>query len=215
MADGNKRVASLTDTEALALFKQPLALFGSPECPITQLPQQFCQPAEALAAYDAFKAKSDAALPGDSKQVVSDRAAQRKLFNGTMGDLVDTIELAARKDPTLPVKFGIDALGQGKGKTASKMAALLVPVLALKAFDREQGAAQCKVHGGARKPTEVSVAYDDPTNEANWQHFDSFFTSAFWLRGLTSGRRAYLRGRYIFGQDKKGSWSEMASIMVP
>ena len=201
-------MALLTDTEALALFKQPLSLFGSPECPIAQLPQQFCQPAEALAVYDAFKAKSDAALPGDSKQAISDRAAQRKIFNGTMGDLVDTIELAARKHPTLPVKSGIDALAQGRGKTASRMAALLaVPILALKSFDREKGAAQCTVHGGTRKPTEVSVAYDDPTNEANWQHLDSFFNSDFWLRGLTSGRRAYVRGRYIFSQDKKGSWS--------
>jgi hypothetical protein len=216
MADGTQKMASLTDSEGLAVGRQMVTVYSSTECPLTPLPEPFIQPAEAVAAYDTYKKIADAAHPSDSTQVVKQRAAQRKLFDAVMGSLVDLIELGARKDSSLPAKFGIDALAKHKAKSVNKMGVLLaIPLLVLKTFDKERGSAHCKVQGGARKAIEIYFTYDDPSNEANWQHFDSFVNATFWMRGLTSGHRAYVRARFIFAQGKKGPWSEITSIMVP
>jgi len=213
---GKKLLASLTDAERLAVMKPTVTLLNSEECPIGAIPPQFVQPPEALAAWDTFKTVTEAAHPSDSKLIVIQRNEQRKAFDQTMGDMIDFILLASRRDPSLTVKFGLDSLGQTKSTSSHKMAQLLaIPLLILQAIDKEPGIVHCRVRGGVRGGIEIFIAYDDPTNEANWQRFDSFFNGGFVLPGLTSGRRAYMRGRYVFSQGKKGPWSEMVSIMVP
>ena len=212
---GKYYLASLSDAEALSVVKPGVTLYNSPGSPIQAVPEQFSQPSEVLAAYDAFKGMSDAASPGDGKQVVNERNAQRQVFNETMGNFMDFVTLAARKDPSLPAKFSM-AFGQGKSKPVSKTAQLLaVPQLLLQAIDKEPGTVRCKVRGGVKKGIEINNAYEDPSNESNWSHLDTYVNGAFAMTGLSSGRRAFIRGRYIFSQGKKGPWSEMASIMVP
>ena len=213
---GKYFLGSLTDTEALSLVKPAVMLYNSPGAPIQSVPEQFSQPPEVLAAYDTFKGMCDAASPGDSKQVVNERNAQRQVFNETMGNFVDFVTLASRKDPSLPAKFGLAFVGQGKSKTVSKMAQLLaIPLLILQAIDKEHGTVWCRVRGGVKKGIEIQYAYDDPSNESNWSHLDSYVNGFFGMTGLFSGRRAFIRGRYIFNEGKKGPWSEMVSIMVP
>jgi hypothetical protein len=209
-------VAAFSDSEALAALKPGVALYNSPDSPIQSIPEQFSQPSEVQAAYDAFKSVNDAATPNDGKQAVRERNAQRQVFNEKMGNFIDFVALAARKDPSMLAKFGFTFLGQGKSKQATKMAQLLAyPLLILQAIDKDPGTVYCKVRGGAKKGIEIHTAYDDPSNESNWNRFDSYVNVTFTMTGLPSGRRAYIRGRYIFSQGKKGPWSEMVSIMVP
>ena len=65
-----------------------------------------------------------------------------------------------------------------------------------------------------RKAVQIFHAYDDPTVEGNWALFDAFVTGTFTMNGLISGRRAYIKGRYLWPDEKSG-WSDMVSIMVP
>ena len=209
-------LAALNDAEALALMKPGVELYNSPGSPIQSVPEHFSQPSEVQAAYDAFKSISDAARPGDSKQVVYEKNAQRQIFNEKMGNFVDLVTLASRKDSSLPAKFNMNFHAHGKSKPASKMDQLLaMPMLILQAVDKAPGTVRCKVRGGVKKGIEIHNTYGDPSSESNWGHFDSYVNSAFSMSGLSSGRRTYIRGRYIFNEGKKGPWSEMVSIMVP
>jgi hypothetical protein len=216
MAKGSKRVAALSGAEFVAFLRPMITLYKSPKNPFKSVPVQFRQPAEAVAAYDGFKALHEVAHPSDSKQTVDALNAQRQVANEVLGDVVDMIELAARKDPGLPALFGIDSLGQTKAKTVNKMAVLLAaPLLLLQALDKELGSVHCKVRGGVSKGIEIFLTYDDPSNEANWHLLETFVNGAFVIPGLISGRRAFLRGRYIYSKGKKGPWSAIVNIMVP
>lgn len=213
---GKNFLASLGDAEALSVVKPAVTLFNSPGSPIQSVPGQFSQPAEVQATFDAFKVVSDAASPADGKQVVNERNVQRQVFNEDMGNFLDFITLASRKDPSLPGKFGIPLLGQVKAKSASKTSQLLaVPFLQLQTIDKEPGTVRCRVRGGVKRGIEIHNAYSDPSNESSWSHLDSYVNGAFAMTGLSSGRRTFVRGRYIFPKGNKGPWSEMVSIMVP
>ena len=213
---GRSIIASLSDAEVLAALKPGVTLYNSSGSPIQSVPDQFSQPSEVQAAYDVFNGLNSAASPSDGKQVVNERYAQRQIFNEKMGNFVDFVMLGSRKDPSLVAKFGFSFLGQGKAKPISKLAQLLaVPLLILQAIDKDPGSVRCRVRGGVKKGIEIHNAYDDPSNESNWSRFDSYVNGAFTMTGLSSGRRTYIRGRYIFSQGKKGPWSEMVSIMVP
>ena len=213
---GKDLLAPLSHTEALALLKPGVALFNSPGSPISPVPEQYSQPSEVQAEYDVFKGMNEAAYPGESKQIANQRTAQRLVFNETMGTFVDFVALGARKDPSLLAKFGIAFPEPVKSKPVSKMVQLLsLPVITLRAVDKDPGTVWCKVHGGAKKGAEIYNAYDDPSNESNWSRYDSFVNGSFAITGLVSGRRIYIRGRYLLPQGKRGPWSEMVSIMVP
>ena len=209
-------LASLSDTEALAALKPGVTLYSSPESPIQAVPEQFCQPLEVQTAYDVFKGIADAASPDDGKQTVREKNEQRQIFNEKMGNFVDLVAMAARKDSNLLTRFGLASLGQGTTKPVSRAAQLLaIPLLILQAIDKDPGSVRCRVRGGVKKGIEIYNAYEDPSNESNWSRFDSYVNGAFTMSGLTSGRRTYIRGRYILSQGKKGPWSELVSIMVP
>ena len=209
-------LASFSDAEVLWVLKPGVTLYSSPGSPIQSVPDLFSQPSEVQATYDAFKGMMDAANPDDGKKVVDARNAQRQIFNETMGNFLDLVALGARKDPSLPAKFSMSFVEQGKSRPASKTAQLLaVPLLLLQAIDKEPGTVRCKVRGGVKKGIEIQNTYDDPSNEANWNHLESFVSGTFAMMGLFSGRRTYVRGRYLFGQGQKGPWSEMVSVMVP
>jgi hypothetical protein len=212
---GKKLLAPLSDADALAVMKLGVSLYSSPDSPLKSLPEQFVQPPDTQKAYDAFKAIFEAAHPNESRQDAFQRAAQRKSYNETMGDFIDLVEVGSKRAPNLLSVYCFDVLLQGKPKAAGKAAQILVPSLTLRAEDKKQGVVGCKVHGGVKKGLEVQYAYEDPTNEANWQHNDAYVNANFIMGGLTSGRRAYVRGRYIYSKGVKGPWSEMVSIMVP
>ncbi|MCM0084234.1 hypothetical protein L4X63_21865 [Geomonas sp. Red32] len=215
MSQGKSLLAPLADADALSLMRPAVAVYNSPDSPFSVIPAQFHQPAEVQTAYDVFKAKYEAAHPNEPPQTTQDRKAQRKEFNETMGCFLDLVELASRKDPSLPARFSLHTLSSLKTKPSSKLSETSSPSLQLQAVDKILNTVQCKVPGGAKKGIEVHLTYDDPSNESNWQRFDSFFHAKFQMAGLISGKRAYLRGRYVLAKGKKGPWSEMVSIMVP
>jgi hypothetical protein len=205
-------LAPLSDSEALAVMKGGVLLYNSPQCPIKGIAEQFEQPSEVQQTYDTLKALSEAAHPNESKQDANERAEQRKVFNERMGNFIDTVLLASRKAPGLLSTFNLDGLFQDRTKQVGKT---LIPHLILQVMDKELGMVRCRVRGGVKKGIEIQHAYDDPSNEANWLHLDSYVNANFSMPGLTSGRRTYMRGRYIFSKGRKSPWSEIASIMVP
>ncbi|HJV65767.1 MAG TPA: hypothetical protein VJ550_08540 [Geomonas sp.] len=208
------QIAALSDAEALSAFKPAVDLFGAPGCPLTPIPEAFIQPPEVQTAFGALRSGLDAAHPSDSKLVLDERKAKRKTFNEAMERFVDLVQVGSQKQPDLLVRFSLDFLFRMKSTSGTKVAQYRVPNLILQVNDKQPSVVQGKVRG-VKKAVEIFHAYDDPTNEANWKHFDSYASGTFTMTGLPSGRRTYVRARFIIGKDKKSPWSDMVSIMVP
>jgi hypothetical protein len=214
MANVKSFISRLSHSEVLALLGQGVRVYNSPDSPLGQVPSPFVQPAVVQEVYDGFKSANDAAQSGAPRES-NQRNALRIPFNKTMVDFIDLVELAARNDGSIAYKFGMDFLVTGTPtKSTSRSAQTSIPVLTVEAIDKEPTKIRGKVRGGARKGLEIYYTYDDPTQEANWLHFDSFASATFIMGGLTSGRRAYVRARYITSNGK-GPWSDLISIMVP
>jgi hypothetical protein len=210
---GKSLITGLSDGEALAGLRPGVTLFTSTASPITPVPAQFVQPSEVQEVYDGLKSVVDVAYPND-KQSLDEKRAKRKDFNETMGSFVDLVVLAARKQPDLIAKFELDFLFRARPSSGIKTMQYRIPSISLQVNDKQPQVIQGRVRG-VKKAVEVFHAYDDPTNEGNWTHFDSYASATFTMTGLTSGKRTYVRARFIIGKDKKSPWSDMASIMVP
>lgn len=169
---------------------------------------------ELRSVYDHFREAHRGAETGEHTKI-AERNTLRPHFNQVFIDIIDFVELASRKDPTLPYRAGCEYFWHKKSSpirtaTVSKN----IPVLTVSNLN-ERGAVLGKVTGVAKaKSYEMQYTYGDPTFEANWGHLAVHPTASKMIsRNLEAGKNCSLRVRAV-ATTGVSPWSNCVTLII-
>lgn len=167
---------------------------------------------ELKGVHDRFKDVHREAETGNHTSV-AERNALRTPFNQVFIDLTDFIELASRKDPTLPYRAGCEYFWHKKNST-TRLAATATPTLTMD-NTHERGVVSGKVTPVAgAKSYLMEYTYGDPTVESNWSHLAVHATASKMIsRNLEAGRTCSFRVRAV-GTNGTGPWSNYVTLII-
>ncbi|QWV92453.1 hypothetical protein KP004_14740 [Geomonas oryzisoli] len=169
---------------------------------------------ELKSIYEHFKEVHRGAETGNHT-MVAERNSLRPPFNQVFIDIMDFVELASRKDPTLPYRAGCEYFWHKKATPVRTVAVgKNIPVLTVSNLN-ERGAVLGKMKGvGKAKSIEMQYTYGDPTVEANWAHLAVQPTAGKMItRNLEPGRNCSLRGRAV-ATAGVSPWSNYVTLII-
>ena len=203
----------LNHTEALQKIEPMVVAFTTANPIEGPWPSCISPPDVMKAVFDRFRDTNNLALTG-SHIGIAERNALRPGFNETFIDVADFVELAARKDETLPFRAGLEFFWK-----AGRSNSIHLPLTSMKKFTAingtERGTVIAKASGVPNTHSvEIQITYGDPTVEANWIHFSTHNTaSKMILRNLEAGKLCSFRARVV-GTNEYGPWSQYISLIV-
>ena len=206
------KITRLSHAEAIQKVEPVVTAFTTTNPIPGPWPSFISTPEQMKEIFDRFLTVHKLAETGNHLSV-AERNALRPGFNETFIDVADLVELAARKDETLPYRAGLEALWKA-GRSSSH-----VSLNSLKNFTATNGPERATVIAKASgvpstHSVEIQITYGDPTVEGNWIHFSSHNTaSKMILRNLEVGKNCSLRAR-IVGSNEYGPWSQYISLIV-
>ncbi|QXE90924.1 hypothetical protein [Geomonas subterranea] len=164
--------------------------------------------------YEHFKEVHRGAETGNHT-MVAERNSLRPPFNQVFIDIMDFVELAARKDPTLPYRAGCEYFWHKKASPIRTVAVgKNIPTLTVSNLN-ERGAVLGKVTGVAKaRSYEMQYTYGDPTVEANWGHLAVHPTASKMVsRNLEAGKNCSLRVRAV-ATTGVSPWSNYVTLII-
>lgn len=173
-------------------------------------------PEELHTVFYAFKNAHVLAKSTGSFSDIALRNSLRPGFNVTFTDFMDYVELASRKDQTLPFRAGMDYFR--KPATTPKAATTRSQLTAPEKFTAKQGTEKgmviCSAAGvpGA-KGFEIQFTAGDPMDESTWKHYMVYGgASKMIMNGLEPGTYT-IRVRAI-RSNEWGPWSHYITMLV-
>ena len=204
----------MSHSEAIVKTEPVVDAFTQEPYPIPGPIPSFLTVGPALrSAFEQLKEAQKGAETGDHMKTAA-RNALRIPYNQIIIDLADFVELASRKDPTLPYKAGLEYFWRKRSSTSHATAVLTAPTLTVvNGPDRGTVIGKATPVAGA-KSYEMQYTYGDPTVESNWSYLKVHGrASKMIIRALEAGRTCSLRVRGV-GTSEPGPWSNYITLIV-
>jgi hypothetical protein len=173
-------------------------------------------PEQLGTVFYTFKSAHVKAKSTGSYSDIAERNALRPVLNVTFTDFMDYVELASRKDPSVPYRAGMDYF---RKPAAVKTPAIRTTLTAPEKFTAKQGPEKGMVIcsslsvSGARG-FEIMYTYGDAMDESSWKHYMVYGgTSKMIVAGLEPGNSCTFRVRAI-RSNEWGPWSHYITMLV-
>ncbi|HJV64505.1 MAG TPA: fibronectin type III domain-containing protein [Geomonas sp.] len=218
MSNGIGRLISRLSHDDVIIRLEPIVVaFTTGEPPIKGGWAGFMTtPDELKSVFYTFKDAHVRAKSTGSFSDIAERNSLRPVFNATFTDFMDYVDLATRKDPSLPYRAGMDYFRKpAAAKTPVTRTALTAPDKFSAKQGPEKGMVICSALSvpGARG-FEIMLTDGDALDESTWKHHLVYGgASKMIVTGLDPGKMYTFRVRAI-RSNEWGPWSHYITMLV-
>lgn len=210
-------IVRLGHDDAIIRLEPVVVAFTTGEPPIKGAWAEFMTtPGQLKVVFYTFKEAHLLAKSTGSFAAIAERNALRPPFNDTFTDFMDYVALAARKDPSLPYRAGMDYF---RKPASPKVPVTRSPLTAPEKFTakpgQEKGMVVCSALGvDGAKGFELQFNTGDPMDESAWKHYLVYGgASKMIVSGLEPGKVYTFRVRAI-RSNEWGPWSHYITMLV-